>query len=259
MDTKREIREEKDEKIEQLERLLIELKEAQEQSAATIAVGHNSRTLSPSPPKGIFKSFLKAGGLKIILPMVIFVLLIFITSIGIRLFGGSTYKQESVTFVESVQELATLATAEAYMKVALHVEDNKIFGKDIPLDLLGTKREVLLVVPATVIAGVDLKGITSEDMVINEETKEIDITLPHAELIQDPSLQLDKIQSVGDSGLFRGDIDWDEGNELTAKAQEQGRQDAISSGLLDTAEKNAEKVLKEFFKNIGYTVNVTFN
>jgi hypothetical protein len=254
MDTNREIIEEKDEKIAQLERQLIELKEAQQQSAATFAVDHNSRSLSL--PKGIFKSFLKAGGLKIILAILVFLV---ITLGGIRLFAGSTFKQKSVTFVEHVQELATLATAEAHMKVVLHEEDNKIFGKVISIDLPGTKRELLLVVPATVIAGVDLKRITSEDMVINEETNEINITLPHAKLIQDPSVQIDKIQTYVNGGLFRGDIKWNEGFDLAAKAQEQIRQDAISVGLLDTAEKNAQKALKEFFKNIGYTVNVTFN
>lgn len=255
MNTHRELIEEKDEKIAQLERLLIELKEAQHQSAATIAVGHNSRSLSP--PKGIFKSFLKAGSLKIILAAIL--VLFVITSGIIWLFPGSTFKQESVTFVERVQELATLATAEAHMKTVIKEEDNKIFGKDIPIDLPGTKREVLLIVPGTVIAGVDLKGITSEDMVMNEETKEIDITLPHAKLIQEPSVQMDKIQGVDNSGLIRGDIKMNEVFDLTAKAQEQIRQEAISDGLLVTAEKNAEKVLKEFFKNIGYTVNVTFN
>lgn len=256
MDKNGEFIEEKDEKIAQLERLLIELKEAQQQSAATIAVEHNTRSRSLSPPKGIFKSFLKAGVMKIILPMVILVFLIVITLGGIRLFSDSTFKQESVTFVERVQELATLATAEAYMKVVIKQEENKTFwNKNLP----GTKRELLLVVPATVIAGVDLKGITSEDMVINEETNEIDITLPHAKLIQDPSVQLDKIQGLDKNGLFRADIKMDEGFEKAAEAQEQIRQEAISAGLLDTAEKNAEKVLKEFFKNIGYTVNVTFN
>lgn len=254
MDTNREIIEEKDNKIAQLERLLRELKEAQMQSAATIAVGHNARSLSP--PKGIFKFFLKVSGLKIILSILVFLV---VTSGGIWLFAGSTFKQKSVTFVEHVQELATLATAEAHMKVVLHEEDNKIFGKDISFNLLGTKRELLLVVPATVIAGVDLKGITSEDMVINEETKDLNITLPHAKLIQDPAVQFDKIQTYVNGGLFRGDIKWDEGFDLAAKAQVQIRQEAISSGLLDTAEKSAEKVLKEFFKNIGYKVNVTFN
>ena len=96
-------------------------------------------------------------------------------------------------------------------------------------------------------------------MIINEETKEIDITLPHAELIQEPSVQMDKIQTFVDGGLFRDDVKWDEGFDLADKTQEQISQEAISEGLLTTAEKNAEKVLKEFFKNIGYTINVTFN
>jgi hypothetical protein len=252
MDINREMIEEKDEKIAQLERQLIELKEAQQQSAAAIAIDHNSRSFSP--PKGIFKFFLKAGGWKIILAILV---LLIITSGAIWQFAGSTFKQESVTIVEHVQELATLATAEAYMTAVIHEEDNKNFWKDISIP--GTKRELLLVVPATVIAGVDLKGITSEDMVINEETKEIDITLPHAKLIQDPSLQMDKILAVDKGGLFRADIKMNEGFEKAAEAQEQIRKDAISVGLLDTAEKNAEKALKEFFKNIGYTLNVTFN
>lgn len=254
MDTNREIIKEKDEKIAQLEKLLVELTASQQQSAVTIAGDYNSRSLST--PKGKFKFLIKASRLKIIL--VILALLVIVAG-GIWLFQGNTFKQKSVTYVERVQKLATLATAEAYTKVVLQEEDNKILGKDISIDLPGTKRELLLIVPATVIAGVDLKDITSKDMVINEETKEIDITLPHAELIQEPSLQMDKIQTFVDGGLFRDDVKWDEGFDLADKAQKQIRQEAISEGLLDTAEKNAEKVLKEFFKNIGYTVNVTFN
>jgi hypothetical protein len=252
MDKNREVIEEKDEKIAQLEKLLMELKEAQQQSAATIAVDHNSRYLAP--PKGIFKLFFKAGKLKIILSILV---LLVITFGVIRLFGDNTFKQESVVYVEQVRELATLATAEAHMKAVIQEEDNKIFGKDISKNLPGTKRELLIIVPGTVIAGIDLKGITSEDMVINEEAKVIDITLPHAEFIQDPSLQMDKIQTFENGGLFRADIKMDEGFEKAAEAQEQILQDANSIGLLDTAEKNAEKVLKEFY--IDYTVNVTFD
>jgi hypothetical protein len=252
MDKNREIIEEKDEKIAQLERLLMELKETQQQSAATLAVDHTSRSLSP--PKGIFKLFFKAGKFKIILAILI---LLVITLGVIRLFGDNTFKQKSVVYVEQVRELATLATAEAHMKAVIQEEDNKIFGKDISKNLPGTKRELLIIVPGTVIAGIDLKGITTEDMVINEEAKVIDITLPHAKFIQDPSLQMDKIQTFENGGLFRADIKMDEGFEKAAEAQEQILQDANSIGLLDTAEKNAEKVLKEFY--IDYTVNVTFD
>jgi hypothetical protein len=255
VDTNREIIEEKDERIAQLERQLRELNEAQQQIAATIAVDHNSRSFSP--PKGIFKSFLKAGGLKAKLAMVIIVFLVIAAGL-IWLNAGSTFKQEPVVFAERVQELATLATAQTQVTVVLPEENNKIFSKDISINLPGTKRKLLLVVPATLIAGVDLKGITSEDMVINEETKEINITLPHAELIQDPAVQMDKIHAVADGGLFSGDIKWDEVSELAPEAKEKIREEAISIGLLDTAEKNAEKALKAVFKNIGYTVNVTF-
>ena len=242
--------EEKDEKIAQLERQLIELRESRQQIASTIALDYNSRSLSQTKRKN--KSFLTVVGFIIILA--ILVLTITLGGIG-KFFWGSTSNQESVTFVERVQDLATLATAEAHMKTVIHQEDNKNF---LNINLPGTKRELLLVVPATVIAGVDLEGITSKDMVINEETKEINISLPHAKLIQQPSLQMDKIQVLDNSGLFRADIKMNEGFEKAAEAQKQIQQEAISAGLLETAEKNAEKVLKEFFKNIGYTVNVTF-
>ncbi|WP_404429595.1 DUF4230 domain-containing protein [Sutcliffiella horikoshii] len=254
MKTNRESMEEKDEKIAHLERLLKELEGAQQQSAATTALQRSERHLSM--PKGIFNNFLKASMLKISLS--IFILLVIILG-GVWVFSGATFKEESVTYVERVQELATLATVKAHMKVVIQEEDNKIFGKDISMNLFGTKREILIVVPSTVIAGVDLKGVTPEDMVINEETRVIDITVPHAQLIQDPALQMDNIQTFVDGGLFREDVDWEEGFDLASKAQEQTRQEAVSGGLLESAEENAEIVLKEFFKNINYTVNVKFD
>ncbi|KKK40097.1 hypothetical protein WQ57_01455 [Mesobacillus campisalis] len=248
MATIRGILEEKDERIAQLERELKEVMEGPRQTAAAIAVDYNSG--SYSPPKGIFKSF-KSVGTKIILGILV---LTIVLAVIFGFFGGKIFKKESITFVEHVQELSTLATAEAHMKAVIHEEDSKNF---LNINLPGTKRELLLVVPATVIAGVDLKGVTSEDMVINEETKEIDITLPHA-FIRDPALQMDKVKAVDNGGLFRSDIKMDEGFEKAAEAQEQIRQEAKSMGLLETAEKNAEKVLTEFFNNIGYKVNVTF-
>lgn len=250
----RESMEEKDKKIALLERRLNEIQLAQQQSAATTVLTRSAGHLSL--PKNVFKNSLKASMLKIITSTII---ILFLIVGGIWITTGNTFKEESVTFVERVQKLSTLATVKAHMKVVLQEEDNKIFGKDISTNLFGTKREILVVVPSTVIAGVDLEGITSEDMVVNEETKEIDITLPHAKLIQDPALQMDKIVTFVDGGIFRDDVDWDEGFDLASKAQEKTRQEAISDGLLITAEENAEIVLKEFFKNIEYTVNVKFD
>ena len=120
------------------------------------------------------------------------------------------------------------------------------------------ERELLLIVPATVIAGVDLKEITSDDIKVNEDQKELEIVLPRATLIHDPAIQMDQVKTFSDEGLFRGEATWDEGFDLAAVAQKEIKDKAIEIGLLESAEKSAEKVLKGFFSNLGYTVKITF-
>lgn len=115
-----------------------------------------------------------------------------------------------------------------------------------------------MVVPATVIAGVDLKGISSNEIRINEKEKELEIVLPPARFLQDPAIQMDKVRTFSDEGLFRGEIEWAEGFDLAAEAQEQLKEEAKELGILQTAEKNAEKALKEFFGNLGYSVKISF-
>ena len=243
----------KDEALTQFERVLKEIKKGEEESAATTVVGQSRGNANISG--ALFKLILKFWGVKIFL---IALLLIVIASGGTWLFAGSTFKRESIAFVEQIQELATLATAEAHVKVIIEQEDNKLFGNDIPINLPGTKREILLIVPATVIAGVDLKGITSEDIKVNDNEKELEIILPRATLIQDPTIQMDSVKTFSDEGLFRGEMKWDEGFDLAAVAQEELKDEAIEIGLLESAEKSAEKVLEGFFGNLGYTVKLTF-
>jgi hypothetical protein len=153
--------------------------------------------------------------------------------------------------------LATLATAEAHVKVILEQEDNELFGEKINFNIPGTKREWLLIVPATVIAGVDLQEIDQEDIKVDEEKKVVEIVLPQAKFIQEPSVRMDEVRTFSDEGIFRGKIDWDQGFNLAAIAQEEIKQEAMEAGILQKADKNAETVLKEFFGHLGY--NVTIN
>lgn len=244
---------EKDEVLTQLEMVLKELKKGEEESAATAVVGRSRGNANFSG--ALFKLIFKLWGTKIFL---FTSLLIVIISAVAWCLSGSTLQKESTTFVEQVQELATLATAEAHIKVVIEEEDNKLFGKDISVNLPGTKREILLIVPATVIAGVDLKGITSNDINVNDDEKELEIVLPRATFIQDPTIQMDSVKTFSDEGLFRGEVQWKEGFDLAAEAQEEIKNEAIEIGLLESAEKSAEKVLKGFFSNLGYTVEITF-
>jgi len=237
----------------QLESILTELKEGQNESAATATIGHKENV--PHKSGTLVRLIFKVWGLKILIFTIIIVLAL---SGAFWLYSGNLAKKESTTFVEQVQELSTLATAEAHVKVVLEQEDNKLFGKNISMNIPGTKREVLLIVPATVLAGVDLKGITSQDIKINEKTKELEIVLPHAKLVQDPSIQMDKVQTFSDEGLFRGNVEWDEGFDLASEAQKKIKKEATDIALLQTAEKSADKVLKEFFSTLGYSAKVTF-
>jgi len=243
----------KDETVAQLEAILKELKTANDESAATAVVGQKkgNRNITGT----LFKFIFRVLGARILL---IAVLLIAVSVGSVLLLSGSTFKKESTVFVEDIKELATLATAEASVKAVIEQEDNKLFGNDIRLNLPGTKREILLIVPGTVIAGVDLKGITEDDIKVNEKDKVLDIVLPHADLIQDPAIQMEKLIAFSDEGIFRGEMKWDEGFNLAEEAQDDIRKEAIEMGLLETAEKNAEKVLVGFFDNLGYTVNLTF-
>lgn len=52
---------------------------------------------------------------------------------------------------------------------------------------------------------------------------------------------MDNIQTFVDGGLFRDDVDWDEGIGFIDRAQEQISQEAISEGLLTLQRKMLKK------------------
>lgn len=228
-------------------RAVTEAKQAEKETASTIAVGRSSRGTN------VAGTFIKS-----VLTLLALLLLIGLSVVVTWIVAKNPAQKDATVFVEQVKEIATLATAEAHLKVVLEEEDYKLFGAELPFELIGTKRELLFIVPGTVIAGVDLQGITSEDLKVNEETMELEINLPRATFVQEPAIQMDQVITYVDSGLFRGDVNWEEGFELAAEAQDRMKKEAQDIGLLQTAEQSAEKVLKGFFGNLGYTVNVTF-
>lgn len=234
----------------EIERAAEEMKAGIEETAAAYAVENRYKGAIFSR-----KSIIRLLGLK---NMFMILLLLALILSGAWVFTGSTFSKESTSFVEQVQDLAVLATAEAHVKVIMEQEDNKLFGKDISVDIPGTKRELLLVVPATVLAGVDFKAVTSDDVKIDEKERRMEIILPHATFIQDPAIQMDQVKTFSDEGLFRSETKWDEGFNLAGEAQDEILAESKAIGLLQTAEKNAEKVLKEFFGNLGYTVKISF-
>lgn len=244
-----------DEILKQLDAIKKELQESKQQTASTIALNHKE-----SRP---FGSFLRVGSKKWNAKIIAFVAIVLIigTIIGVsafKFFSSTSMQIEKGSFIDQMKELSVLATSQAFVKAVIEKEDNQLFGKEISTNIPGTKRKLLLIVPGTVTAGVDLQGIEEKDVIVNEEEKTIQVTLPHAHIIQEPSLDFDQIKTFSVEGIFRQDVDWNEGYELADEATMLVKEEAIAQGLLEMAEKNAEKTFKEFFIHLGYDVNVEF-
>lgn len=247
----------KDEEIlAQLEAIMNEIKEGKQETASTVAIDHRKSTPS-------FKGFLKIGAKKwqskMVLLLVIFIFIGTIIGIGsYKFMSGAEPRVEKGSFIEHMKELSSLASSQAFVKAVIEKEDNQLFGKEITANFPGTKRKILLVVPGTVTAGVDLQHIGQTQLKMNEEEKTLSITLPHATIIQEPSLDFEEIQAFSVEGIFRSEADWEEAYDLAAEAKMLVKEEAIAQGLLDTAEKNAEKTLKEFFTQLGYEVSIRY-
>ncbi|WP_406686041.1 DUF4230 domain-containing protein [Rossellomorea vietnamensis] len=241
-------------KIQEMEAILADLKATERQTGASLAIDNRS-----SRRRGLTNTLMTFWKRKVVLFLLVFLLVMGGAAIGIySLLSGSTFTEEKGSFVERIQEMSSLATAQGFVKAVIEQEDNQLFGKEINADLPGTKRKLLMVVPGTVLAGVDLQGIDEKDIVVDEEKKEIQLTLPRAEILQEPSIDTDNIKTFSVEGIFRNDVDWNEGFALAEVAKDQISQEAVEQGILQAAEKNAEKSLKGFFEQLGYDVTIEF-
>ncbi len=169
--------------------------------------------------------------------------------------------QDEITtgaLVEKMNDLNELVTAEAITKVAIQKENNKIFGQEINLDIPGTGQKVLVIVPGTVQAGVKLDHLTKKNVTVNNENKKITLHLPKVEILGKPSLDLEKVKVFSSEGIFRSDATVKEGYEIANEAQQQMTEEAISEGILQKAQTNAEQSLKNMFGLVDYEVEVMF-
>ncbi|MDG5471097.1 DUF4230 domain-containing protein [Jeotgalibacillus sp. ET6] len=173
--------------------------------------------------------------------------------------SGDTKEQESAAFVEQVRDMSALATSQAFIKAVVEQTDNQLFGQDIGINLPGTERRILLIVPGTVLAGVDLEAINEEDIELNEEAKTIQITIPRASFLQEPAVDMENVRAFSVEGIFRSNVNWEEGFEIVSEAQALIKKEAEQQGILTQAETNAEQVLKQFFDYAGYEATIVFD
>lgn len=242
-----------DEILAQLQKIMEEIQAGKKEEATTLSLPMDSKKLRTSQSK--FSKRTRRI-------MVVFLLIVFLNiAVGLIVYkqlANSEPTIEQGTILQQVQELSTLATSEAYVKAVIEKEDNQLFGKEIQANIPGTKRKILLVIPGTVMAGINLEEIDRDAIKMNEEEKVVELTLPRAKIIQEPSLNFEQVQTFSVEGIFRSEVNWEEAYELATEAKEMVKEEAIRQGLLEIAEKNGEKTFQQFFSTFGYDVIINY-
>ncbi len=146
--------------------------------------------------------------------------------------------------VTEVRELARLETAK--MRV-VHMSTIRQSYKYIPDALAGD--ELTLVAEGEVIAGIDLREVTRDDVWLSEDGT-LTIRLPRAKiLVSRIDNEKTRVTSRDTGALRKSDID------LESKARENAergiRAEALRKGILDTAQRNAETRLADFLMTLG--------
>lgn len=190
--------------------------------------------------------------------ILLLVIVIIATVLITKYVSNHTNKQTEDAVVEKITELNELATAEAYLKVIVERENNALFGEEIGLDIPGTKQKLLVVMPGTVRAGVDLSKITKEDVQVDEEKKTIQVTAPEPQIQGKAMLDLEKVQVFSTNGLFRDEATVKDGYSLANDAQKLMIKEAETAGLLKHAKTNAEQAIRNLFSALDYDTTVEF-
>lgn len=244
------------EKKDEIERLLKELKASEEETSVTVEETGEGSSGFWSVGKMLLSLWKKSFLLFASLILIIVIALPIATFYFIK--NASTFTEEKTAVLERIQNLNELATAEAYTKVIIERQDNTIFGQSIGVNLPGTKRQLLVVIPGSVKAGVELSGVTEKDITLDDERKTATLTIPHAEFLGGAELYFDEVEIFSYEGLFRVKANIEEAYELAEEAKALILEETSKQGVLQMAEANAQKTLAEMFDFVGYDVTIRF-
>ena len=172
------------------------------------------------------------------------------TEVARLLHPTPTIIPDPVTIIQEVQSLARLETIQYSVEKVITAET-----RQGPFGFLFGDR-LLLVAHGSVIAGVDLAEITERDISI-DEMGAVTLHLPPAEIF---IAALDNEQTyVYDREvgfLRRGDVELESAARLAA--EEEILEAALSDGILEQAQVNAEAYLFRLLRSLGFS-NVRFS
>ena len=160
-------------------------------------------------------------------------------------------KKSTVTVIqEKLDEMAELNTASYVSTSVLNKSD---FKQILKKDVWFTKRTLIISYDSTVKAGI--KNLTQAEVTQKED--KVLVTLPEVE-ITGVEIDNDSFQRYDESDNAFNPVTSDYINEAQQDLKDSIEERAIEKGLLDLAETNAEKILKELLESPDgeYTVEI---
>ena len=157
--------------------------------------------------------------------------------------------KSTVTIIqEKLDEMAELNTGSYLCTSVLNKKDSKKF-----LYIFNAERGMIISYDCTVKAGI--KDLTQAE--VTQEEDKVLVTLPEVE-ITGVEIDNDSFQKYDETDNVFNRITVDFVNDAQQDLNEQICESAIEKGVLDVAEKNAEKILKELLESPDgeYTVEI---
>lgn len=147
-----------------------------------------------------------------------------------------------------VQRLQALNRLETARFISQHVVEAKSESPWLPSFLVGER--LLLVAQVEVIAGLDMKRISTEDIEVKGD--EVVVTLPPPKIL---SIRIDESKTqvfAREKGWLVFNPDKDLEREARLQALNEARRAAMESQLLPFARQKAEENLKTFLQTLGF-------
>lgn len=170
------------------------------------------------------------------------------TQVSDLLHPTPTIIPDPVTYINQIQALARLETVKFGVQQVVEADFKQgTFGF-----LFGSK--MLCVVPATVVAGIDMQQFQPGDMQLQNGV--LNVKLPPPEIFGDPNINVSKVVIYPLQTGIVAQPDPDQAVQCLAGAKDQILKAAVDDGILDLAQQNAVAYLSKFFAALGYPKTV---
>lgn len=169
---------------------------------------------------------------------------------------GNFFRSEPLTIdntpilIKEINNLAQLITITSFDEVVMDSikKSKKLPGTIFPVPA----SKIVLIAKGQVMAGVDLKKLNNEDVMIKNDS--ISILFPPAQILN-TILNPSDFETFDETGVWSSE----EVNQVKVRIREKIIQRALEQNLLFKASERCKIIMENFLRNIGFTrIQITF-